>query len=367
MTVRPSMLPIALLLASAAALMGQAPCAPPDAMKAQLENSPTAGAYTDLGVWYADQKQYSCAANAFATSLQMDPNQKGAGHVAFMFGVSLYFSGDTKEAVTALQEAEQVGYNSLELHMVLAGALDAAHSAKEAEEEWRAAVAFDPESTTALDALSNDLIHDNDFAGTIALLDGPRLLGQRTPQQSLNLGEAYAATGKLDKAASVLRDGLNTTPDSLALANRLASTLIRLNRRDEAAVLLEVTVEEHPDDADAAALYLENLVATQPDKAAETSHQLLLASPHNAKILYLCGVVAMKGGKLLEARADLEQSLSVRPDEAQTHEALGVVLAQLNEIAGAKEHFERAIALGDNTPEAKANLAKAVEALGSGK
>jgi Flp pilus assembly protein TadD len=300
MSARQPMLLIAILSAGVGASLGQASCAPPDAMKAKLKDNPSAAAYTDLGVWYADQKQYSCAADAFATSLQMDPNQKGAGHVAFMFGVSLYFSGNTKDAITALQEAEQVGYNSLELHVVFAGALQTSHSTREAEEEWRAALAFDPESTTALDALSNDLIQDNDFAGTIALLDVPRLLGQRSPQQSLNLGAAYAAMGKLEEAASVLRDGLNTTPDSLALADRLSRILVRLNRRAEAAALLQVTVEEHPDDAG-------------------------------------------------------------------THEALGVVLAQLKNMAGAKEHFERAIALGDNTPEAKANLAKAVEALGSGK
>jgi Flp pilus assembly protein TadD len=300
MTVRRLMFVVAILFVGLGASAGQAPCSPPESLKAQLKDNPNAAAYTDLGVWYADQKQYSCAADAFATSLQLDPNQKGAGHVAFMFGVSLYFSGNTKDGITALQEAEQVGYNSLELHIVLAGALEASHSTKEAEEEWRAALAFDPESTTALDALSNDLAHDNDFAGTIALLDVPRLKGQRTPQQSLNLGAAYAATGKLDGAASVLRDGLNTTPDSLALADRLASVLVQLNRKGEAAALLQLTIEEHPDDAG-------------------------------------------------------------------MHEALGVVLAQLKDMAGAKEHFERAIALGDNTPEAKANLAKAVAAIGSGR
>jgi len=300
MTAGRLMLVVSFLLAGAGALPGQAPCTPPDSMKATIKDNPNAAAYTDLGVWYADQKQYSCAADAFATSLQMDPNQKGAGHVAFMFGVSLYFSGNAKDGITALQEAEQVGYNSLELHIVLAGALQATHSTKEAEDEWRSAIAFDPESTTALDALSNDLIGDKDFAGTITLLDVSRLVGQRSPQQCLNLGAAYAATGKLDEAARVLRDGLNTTPDSIELADRLARVLVQLDRKDEAAVVLELSVEEHPEDA-------------------------------------------------------------------RTHEALGVVLAQMKDMVRAKEHFERAIALGDNSPEANANLAKAIAALGSGK
>ncbi len=363
-------LPGLLLLLGIAGLrpvVGQAPCTPPESMRARLQDKPDATTYTDLGVWFAEQKQYSCAANAFATSMQTQPDQKDMPHLAFMFGVSLYFSGDLKEAITALQEAEQLGYNDFKLHTVLAAALDASQQNKDAEDEWQAALAFDPEASVALDALSNDLLRDNDFAGTIALLQLPRLLGQRTPQQSLNLAAAYAGTAQLDEAAQVLRDGLNTSPDSLALANQLAKALIELKRGDEAVTVLELALAQHPQDAGTAALYLGTLIAAQPDKAPEAAGRLLLRFPEDAKILYLSGVVEMKAGNLQQARAYLEQSLAIQPDEALPHEALGVLLAEMKEMTGAKEQFERAISLGDSSAEAKANLARVVEVLGTGK
>jgi Flp pilus assembly protein TadD len=232
---------------------GQAPCTPPESMKTRFQDKPDAAAYTDLGVWFADQKQYDCAANAFATSMQMAPDQKDVAHVAFMFGVSLYFSGDAKDAITSLQEAEQLGYRDIKLHIILATILDSSHSTKDAEEEWRAALEFDPELSTALDALSTELLAEKDFQGTIALLAVPRLLGQRTPRQSLNLGAAYASTGQLEKAATVLRDGLNTTPDSVAIANQLGRILVELNRKDEAVTVLELAVAQHPEDPEAKA------------------------------------------------------------------------------------------------------------------
>jgi Flp pilus assembly protein TadD len=250
---RTGSLPVVLLLLSVAWLqpiLGQAPCAPPESMKTRLQTKPDATAYTDLGVWFADQKQYTCAADAFATSMQMQPDQKDVPHIAFMFGVSLYFSGDAKEAVTALQQAEQLGINDVKIHTILAAALDASQQTKDAEEEWRATLAFDPESSVALDALSNDLLLENDFTGAIALLRVPRLAGQRTPQQSLNLAAAYARTARLDDAAQLLRDGLNTSPDSLALANQLAKTLVQLNRKDEAVTVLELALAQHPDAAE---------------------------------------------------------------------------------------------------------------------
>ena len=357
---------IALLMGSAC-LHGQPPCTPPQSMKTILQGKPTAAAFTDLGVWFAGQQQYACAANAFATSLQMEPEQKGVAQVAFMFGTSLYLSGDKKEAVDALREAEHLGLNDIKAHIILAEALDDLHSTNEAAQEWRAALSLDPESSTALDSLSSDLLIENDFNGTIALLDSPRLLGQRTPQQSINLANAYAGTAQLDKAEAVLRDGLNTSPESLDLANRLADILIRLSRRDEAVTVLDLALAQHPDDPGIAIHYLSALIDVHPERANEVAQRLVLAFPGNSKLLYLNGILDMKNGKLEQARAHLEQSSQFQPEEALTHEALGVVLAQLNEMTAAKEHFQRAIALGDDGPDVKENLAKVLRALAAGK
>ena len=222
-------------------------CTPPAEMKSKLQGKPTAEVYNDLGVWYAGQQQYACAAEAFATSLQMEPTQPDLAHVAFMFGVSLYFSGDTKEAVASLQEAEKLGFRDIKIHLILGTALDSLHSTADAETEWRAALALDPESSSALDSLSSDLISDNNFAETITLLDSPRLVPQRTAQQSVNLGLAYAKMAKPEEAVKVLQDGLNTTPDSLDVANLLADVLTQLNRKGEAAMILKLALAQHPD------------------------------------------------------------------------------------------------------------------------
>lgn len=232
---------------------GQPACVPPDSMEPMLQGKPSAAALNDLGVWFADQKQYACAADAFASSMQLEPDQKDVAHVAFMFGVALDLSGDIKEAIGAFQEAEQLGYPDIKLHILLAQAFDATQATKDAEAEWRAALEIDPENSPALDALSDDLLSDKDYAGVIAALDRPRLVGQRTARQSANLGVAYVSLGKREQAAQVLRDSLNTTPDSLVLANLLAGVLSDLNRRREAITVLELALEQHPGDAETTA------------------------------------------------------------------------------------------------------------------
>jgi len=273
-------------------------CAPPPEMKDRLRNSPTADDYSDLGLWFASHQQYDCAADAYATSLQTDPAQKNAPRVIFMFGSSLYLSGDIQEAIPALQEAERRGFKDNRLHLILASALDSTHDSPSAEAEWRAALDFDPEITAALDALSTDLINDANYLAVIDLLDKPRVQPQRTPIQCVNLALAYARTGKSDQALNILRNGFNTAPDSAAIAGQLASLLIGSNRDADAASVLE------------------------------------LALVHNS-------------------------------DDPRLHEAFGTVLARLNRMPEARQHLERAIALGDTAPEAKENLAKVLQSLGA--
>ncbi len=225
--------------AIAAALSAQT-CTPPDELKPKLRDRPSTAVLNDLGVWFAGKEQYACAANAFGSSLQGDPAQPDLPHVVFEFGVSLYLSGDSKEAIPSLQEAENLGYRDSKIYLILATALDSTHATGEAEAEWRKALAFDPENTAALDALSSDLLADGDFGGVIELLDRPRLTAERSPQQAMNLGAAYAKSGKFEDAVRLLQDGLNTNPDSFELAQQLAGVLTQLGREDEAAMVLQL-------------------------------------------------------------------------------------------------------------------------------
>ena len=219
-------------------------------MKAKLAGTPSSATLNDLGVWFAEHNQYACAGDAFATSLQTDPKQVDFRHVIFMFGASLYYSGDMKEAAPALAEAERVGYRDAKLYTLLASALDAQKDTEKAEAEWKEALDFDPESTTILDALSDDMIARREYDEAVKLLEQRRLGALRSPQQIRNLSTALVQLGKAEEAAPILEDGLNTYPDSQEIAQQLSSVLTMLHRDEEAAMvrkLAEVQREAAPE------------------------------------------------------------------------------------------------------------------------
>jgi superkiller protein 3 len=236
--------------------------------------------------------------------------------------------------------------------------------AAEAEAEWRAALAIDPQSAIALDSLSQHLVDGKDYSSVIALLDRPDVEANRTAVQSLNLGIAYAGRAQLEKAASVLRDGFNDHQDSLPIADELAVVLMLLGNNEEAYTVFDLALSKHPSDQPTQILYLHSMVTSKSDRALDYSSKLLAAYPDQWEVLYLAGVLESRKAEFEQARAHLEHSVVLNPGYYQSQEALGTVLFELGNLPAARQHLEKAIALGDNQQEVEYELAKVLQRLG---
>jgi tetratricopeptide (TPR) repeat protein len=347
------------LCAAASALSAQQTCPMPESMKARLAAPPDADTFADLGIALANQKLYDCAVLAFANSLRL---KSDSANVLFMYGTSLFFAGHAPEAIEPLQASEIIDVRSLKLHLILAAAFDQLHRNPEAETEWRAAVEADPLSTDAVDGLSQELVLEQQYQAAIDLLTDPLSARQRTAQHSLNLGAAYAGAGQLDAAVNALQDGLNTTPDSLTLANELAGVLAQAGRTDEADAVYRMALERHPADIDTALNRFRMLMAASPDRAKTVGEELLRTNPQNWEVLYLNGVLEAQNGDMESARTHLQAAIAENDGFALAHSLLGVVLARLKDFPGAQTQLERAIALGDISQEVQDNLARVKEA-----
>ena len=352
---------VSILLWPVFAAAAFAACTPPPKMKLAIQAGPSAEKYANLGAWFGNQKQFGCAAEAFASAVKMQPVSES---YQYMWGLSLYSAGHIAEAQEPLHTAARLNPSDVRPHLALGAALDKLKQTADAESEWRAALAIDPDSETALDALSQDLVDTKDYSAVVTLLGKPAETRVRSPLQSLNLGVAYASTARLTLASDVLREGLNTAPDSLPLAVELALVLKLLTRDDQAYSVLELALQHHPGDLNTQLLYCRMLVTGHSDKAPQLAKKLLLAHPSNWEVLYLNSVLEMQEGDYKQARTHLEQSVNLNPNDSKSQKALGDVLTRLQDLQGAREHLEKAIALGDSEPEVQYELAKVLQSLG---
>lgn len=345
----------------AASSIAIAACSAPADLGAHIKAKPSAANYAALGVWFADKKQFECAATNFASAFRLEPK---APQLAYLSGLSLYSAGDDVGALAALDQATKLDPADIRPHLVLGAALGRMKKIAEAEAEWRAALALDPDSPSALDSFSQLLVDQKDYPSVVALLEKPSGDRTRSELQSLNLGTAYAGMVRLDDAVRVLREGLNTVPESLPIADELALVLMLQSRSEEAIAVVELALTKHPDDQRTQVLYLRILVASHSDKAQELARKLLKSYPESWEVEYFNGQLESREGNFASARSYLERAVALNPSEANAQDALGGVLSQLGELQAAKEHLEKAIALGNNEPEVQYDLARVLQKLG---
>ncbi len=342
-------------------VVSHAACVGRPDLRTHLREKPTAQAHADLGDWFAKQKNYECAAQSFSLAAKLQPDSLPFN---YLWGLSLYSADRAVESLVPLQKAEQLDAGDIRPHLALGGSLDRLKRTPEAVEEWRRALAIDADSATALDALSQDLLEQRDFTGVVNLLDRPGLGTQRTALQSLNLGIAFASSARLDDSVRVLREGFNTAPDSLPIANELAIVLLLMGRPEDAYGVFDLALRSHPDDLPTKVLYLRSLVSSQSDKAPTYAKTLLEKYPKQWEILYLNGILASNDGDYERARTLVSQSVELHPDSTESQQLLGSTLARLGDDQGARIHLEKAIAARDDQPEVHYELAKVLQKLG---
>ncbi|SPE25532.1 exported hypothetical protein [Acidobacteriia bacterium SbA2] len=349
---------LVLVLAMAAERLSAGDCDPSQALQAKLRANPNADTYTEIGTWFGDRHEFSCAADAYRKALSLAPD---SARLPYLLGLSLYSSGNLLGAVPALQQSVDSAPNKLKPRLILAAALDRLQRKDEAKQQWQAALKIDAQSTAARQGLANELADEGNFGGAIALLRS----SQSHPDIAVTLAQIYVRLKMLDEASKLLTDALAHNPSSLPLATTLASVNLKQTHYQAAEKVCAKAVRQHPSDPDLLRLYLQVLVLTGNSSVAQPlARKLLAAAPHDFELLYLNGVLEHDAGDSKSAREHLEQAVAADPNVAAAHFHLGIVLAALNDPKSAKEQLERALALGATEPEIHFELGKVLHALG---
>jgi tetratricopeptide (TPR) repeat protein len=333
-------------------------CIGPAELVAKLKTHPSSDNAVVLGSWYASHKQFDCAVTTFRAAMKTDPK---SAQLHYLVGLAYVDSNQTADALPELEKAVQLDPGVIKPHLMLAFVLDQTGKRQEAEEQWKRALAIDPQSTTALEGLSQDLLDRNDFIDVAILLrDAPR-----NEKLSINLARALGNLNMLDEAHDVLTEALNAHPASLPLSGALIVVLVKQVRFQDAINLAQHIVDANPGNQEAELQLFRILVLTNHINAARPIGPRLLAKhPHDPEVLYLNGIVLRAVGDYPGAKSLLEQSVAADPNSPNPHYELGMVLVFLKDWAPARQELEKSIAMGAKEPQAHYQLALALRGLG---
>ena len=178
--------------------------------------------------------------------------------------------------------------------------------------ELKEVLRLDPNNAQALQKLPELLLSQGKFDECITFIEKLRSAGPVSPDMLVMLGDAYVAKGSLTEAEP---------PYLLALDNRL----------DNAGALLGLAqISRSKGELRETTIYLTR-VAT------------LSADSNSPEFLYKFAVLAMRVGMVDQAKAALERTLKLRPDEPSYLLALGVAWLSRGDLFEAEKLFGRLV------------------------
>jgi tetratricopeptide (TPR) repeat protein len=155
----------------------------------------------------------------------------------------------------------------------------------------------------------------------IALKQSPRLAGAR-----LNLALLYYKTGKIDDAVTELEKVHAEDPANHQAVLLLGDCYLRMGREDDVIRILEPEQKKYPDDL---------------------------------AVVYLLGTALIRQKRVQEGEVLVDRILR-NGDSAEAHLMLGSARMNVQDYAGARDEFGKAVALNPNLPEVHALYAKAL-------
>jgi tetratricopeptide (TPR) repeat protein len=319
-----------------------------------------AAALYGLGQAALSRRSYEAAARYLEKALALAPE---ANRLHYALAMAYRGLGRTEKARAELALSGAVGVRAADplvdglresvkgarLHMIRGrAALDARRFA-EAADEFRKAVAAEPESVPANFNLGAALSQLGDPGGAVRQFEKTLLLDPAHANAHYNLGLLLAQQSRHERAAEHLRAAVKASPADTGARLLLAQSLVKLGRTEEAQAELARVAEAEPDNEQALLAGVEILLAKKEyGQALEALERGHARSPQKglttATLAYL--LAASPQENLRDGRRALELARAAwdATGAAQHGALVALALAELGRCDEAADWARRMVA-----------------------
>jgi len=288
------------------------------------------------------------AADHYQRIISRQPDNVNA---CIRLGSALCLLGRTDEAMKALGDCitRMPNQTGLYLERGLCHQSKRPHDLKQAEKDYRMALAVDPGNAPAhnqlgllYQAIGNQSAAMPEFKAAIEA--DPDLFAAYN-----NLGASLIAVGDYNGAITFIQQAIKKRPGlrGLNLYQNLGIAFLQAGKygQAEAAFLIETAI--NPDNYQAN-INLGNLyvLSGRYDNAIYEYRRVIISVPENREALVNLGAVYVLAGKSGRAIKPLKKAVALYPDSALAHHYLGEAYRALGDAARAKAEEEKAIQLG---------------------
>jgi tetratricopeptide (TPR) repeat protein len=309
----------------------------------------------DLTMRYGDKQARGRVEREYRTLMKLEPREQG--HVISL-GEFHWTAGDRARALATWRRLLEMGRTAGEGHLALAEVLADHMLAEEAEAQFKAAVAAQPDDARAAMAYAMWLERQDRAADALALwqkvLETAQRAGESGPGRPADVDEArrrviglWERTGRLSGETERLEARFAQQPPDVEAGRSLAESYLRQRRDEDAQRVLEGIVAIAPDDPEAL-VGLEEIYTRQSrlPEAIAALESLARVNPRSAHEYFLRAAdLALTLGDDARALGLARRAVAVNPADPAAHAQVGDLYLRMGRVAEAAEALRQSLTL----------------------
>jgi len=173
-----------------------------------------------------------------------------------------------------------------------------------------------------------------------------------------NLGEAYLARGRHDKAIETMQTALAVRPNSVDNMRNLGQAYREVNKLGESRDILRIALsldENNPDTLNILAMTLSDM--GQAKETIALLRKAVIIDKSHADAYSNLGVASLAAGNVRAASLCFIRALQINPRKAQTWSNVGTMFMYMNDFGSALEPLEKSLRLDPDNPLTLVNYA----------
>jgi tetratricopeptide (TPR) repeat protein len=175
-----------------------------------------------------------------------------------------------------------------------------------------------------------------------------------------NLGAALAGLGRFEEAIAEYKIALTQSPGLTAAQLNLALCYYKMGRIEAAATEFEKVHREKPEDRQAVLLLADCYMRLgREENVIRVLEPEETKAPDDLAIVYLLGTAYIRQKRVAEGQVLVDRILH-NGDSAEAHMMLGTAKMGVNDFAGARDEFAKAVAMNPDLPEVHVLYAQAL-------
>lgn len=309
-------------------------------------------AYMKLGVSYFNTGETQRSAEALKTAIQLDPNLQSADVRLIL---NYLKAKEFDKALAAAEQLRDKQPDSPEPYTLMAGAFLGQDNEDAARQALSTALIKDPGNPMATQNLATLELQNGAPAKARALYEealkhNPGNLSILLPLAQLDIRESRTAD-----AIKRLEQAIDGNPSALQPRLMLAMLYQTSGQSQRVLDIMKAVPENYKEDPRVLGLTGDaQLSLKQTESAAYTIQKLAQKAPEWAQSHYLLAMLNSKRGRTVDARAELEKALELKPDHTLAKIAMTRMLMEENKPEKANRMLQELLKAYPDSPEVTA-------------